>query len=82
LKFLASKGVDTSGAVEAWIIRKERRRERLTMAQLADATFEANPAAKGEILIGAEHLAANAIAFHTRPLSESDLPVVLPNEEL
>jgi hypothetical protein len=79
--FLKSQGVDTKKIAEAWIIRNDRRKERLTREQLQDITFESDTQASGQILIGKEKLQAHALAFHSKPVTEDQLPQIRPGEE-
>ncbi len=81
LPFLAAQGVDTSKIVEGWVVRGERRREKLTRAQLEHATFISSEQARGEILIGDEKLPAQVLALHSREIQLAELPQVLPDEE-
>lgn len=79
--FLKSQKVDTSKIVEAYVIRDDRRQEKLTRAQLEDMTFEVNSQARGQVFLGESRIAANVIAFHTRALRPEELPKILPDEE-
>jgi hypothetical protein len=79
--FLKSKGVDGSKLVEGWVIRGERRKEKLAWADLSKMTFTASSQAKGGVSLGDQHIVANAIALHTRPIKDAELPVILPDEE-
>lgn len=72
--FLAAQGVDTSKIVEAWVIKQDQRAQRISRAELERMTFEASPQAKGEILLGDQKYAANALALHTRPVRPEELP--------
>jgi hypothetical protein len=78
--YLASSGVDTKKLVEGWIIRDDRRQERIAWADLQHMTFSAGSKAHGGVLIGADGLRANAIALHTRAVQAAELPVVRPGE--
>jgi hypothetical protein len=80
-EFLKSKGVDASKIVEGWVIRGERRKEKLAWADLEKMTFSASSQAKGGVSLGDQHIQANSIALHTRPIKDAELPVVLPEEE-
>ena len=80
-QFLASKGVDSSKLVEGWVIRDERRAEKLPWSDLQKIEFSASSQAKGGILLGDTKIRANAIALHTRPIKDSELPKILPEEE-
>lgn len=80
-EFLEASGVDTKGVTEGWIIRDERRKDRLTAQELAEATFEASPQAKGEVLLGRNKVRVQAIALHRRPINPADIPQPLPDEE-
>jgi hypothetical protein len=79
--YLKSRGVDTSKIVEAWVIRDERRQERIPASELATMTFSATAQAKGVIMLGDKKIAANALALHTREIKPDELPVVLPDED-
>lgn len=80
-EFLKSKGVDSSKIVEGWVIRDERRKEKFAWADLEKMSFAASSQAKGGVQLGDTKLRANAIALHTRPIKDDELPVVLPEEE-
>jgi hypothetical protein len=81
LELLEAQGVDTRGVVEMWIIRSERRQERLTRAQLADATFELRASARAVIHLGDVEIPAGALALHSRALRAAQLPRILPDED-
>jgi hypothetical protein len=74
-------GKDLKKVVEIWVIRDERRAEKLPGSELATLTFSASAQAKGGVLLGDQRIRANAIALHTRALAESELPVVTPDDE-
>lgn len=91
---LEAQGVDTSKVVEAWIIRDEHRREKLSRAELEALFFEApgmagpgggagqgGGAGAQTILVGDKKLVAEAIALHSRPIGDDELPRALPDEE-
>lgn len=80
-EFLSSVGVSLDGVTQGWIIRDDRRKDELSAADLASATFEASPQAKGEVLLNPGRLRAQAIALHTKPISSDDIPKPLPDEE-
>lgn len=79
--FLKSKGVDPSKLVEAWVIRDERRKEKYAWADFDKMQFAASSQAKGGILLEDGKVRANAIALHTRPVKDTELPKILPEEE-
>jgi hypothetical protein len=79
-EFLKSKGVDATNVVEGWVIRDERRTEKIPFAELEKMMFAASSQAKGGITLGGK-LRANAIALHTRPIKDDELPKILPEEE-
>lgn len=79
--FLDGKGVDRSHLVEAYVIRDDRREEKLTAAEVASLYFVGNSQAKGGVLLGDKKVLANALALHTRALSPDELPKILPDEE-
>lgn len=82
LGFLEQQGVDTRKIVEGWVIRHEQRRERLTLEALETATFEADPQAKGEILLrpgdGSAQIRAQGLTLHSKHVT---LPQILPDED-
>ena len=79
--FLKAHGVDDSKVVEAYVIRDERRQEKLAKADLDAMWFSAGSQAHGGVLLGDKRIKANVLALHTRPLKPDELPVVLPEEE-
>ena len=79
--FLKTKGVDTSKVVEGWVIRDERRAEKLSRPELLAVWFSASSQAHGGLFLGDKKIKANAIALHTRAIQADELPVVLPEEE-
>ena len=79
-EFMKSSGVDTSKVVEGWLIRDERRGDKLAWGDLEKMQFSASSQAKGGIVLGDQKLRANAIALHTRPIKNEELPVILPEE--
>lgn len=80
IEFLKSQGVDITGVQEGWLISKERRVKRLDANELSDATFVAITGRSGVILFGEAKTPTQALALHTKPLKEGDLPVILPHE--
>jgi hypothetical protein len=80
LDVLSADGVDVRNIQEAWIIRDERRKERLTATQLADVTFELGERKQNAILIGKEKFAAQVLALHTKAVPADQLPQILPHE--
>jgi len=84
-EFLKKNGVDTSKVVEGWVIRDDRRQEKIPASELSTMWFEA--AAKsgkgesGSIQLGDKMIAANAVALHTRAIKPEELPQVRPDEE-
>jgi hypothetical protein len=80
-QFLETQGVDTKLITEAYVIRGDQRREKLSRAELESATFEADAQAKGEILIGDKKYRAQVLAFHSRRLKGSELPTFRAHEE-
>ena len=79
--FLTEQGVDTSKIVEMYVIRDEQRAEKIPADQLATMTFQASAQAKGGVLLGPEKIRANALAFHTRVLTQDELPYITPDDE-
>jgi hypothetical protein len=80
-EWLKSKGVDTSKVVEGWVIRDELRQEKLPFAELEKLSFSASSQAKGGIMLGDKKIRASSIALHTRPVKDSELPVILDEEK-
>jgi hypothetical protein len=80
-EFLKSKGVDGSKVIEGWVIRDERRAEKIPWAELEKMSFAASSQAKGGIVLGDKKVRANAIALHSRPVKDEELPVIKPEEE-
>jgi hypothetical protein len=85
--FLASQGVATDAIVEAWVIRDDKRQERIGKDELATMTFTAGAQASksssttGSILLGPKQLPARAIALHTKPVDPATFPQRDPVEE-
>lgn len=79
--FLESQGVDTKKIAEAWTIRNERRKDRLTREQLQDLSFESDTQASGQILLGKDRVPVQGLAFHSKPVTEDQLPKIRPGEE-
>jgi hypothetical protein len=79
--FLKSKGIDASNVVEGWVIREDRRKERLAWRELEEMSFTASSQAKGGVSLGDDKLRANVIALHTRSIKDEELPIILPEEE-
>lgn len=80
MAFLRTQGVATDDVLEAWVIYDGRRVRRLGRADLDVATFVANPAHKGEILIGDGQVAAHSLALHTRAVTADQMPIILAHE--
>jgi hypothetical protein len=80
-EWLKSKGVDSSKVVEGWVIREEKRAEKIPFAELEKMTFAASSQAKGGIMLGDKKIRASSIALHTRPIKDSELPVILDEEK-
>ncbi|MGE3544789.1 MAG: hypothetical protein AB7L28_12700, partial [Kofleriaceae bacterium] len=68
---------------ELWVIRDELRvrPDMIPGSQLAALTFTANAQAKGGVMLSDKKIRANAIALHTRPLKDDEIPVVTPDDE-
>lgn len=79
--FLKSRGVDTSHLVEGWVIRAERRQEKLPWNDLEKMSFTASSQQKGSVTLGDGKLVVGALALHTRPIKDTELPKVLEEEE-
>jgi hypothetical protein len=70
--FLDAQGIDTRKIVAGWIIRDERKREKLPRGDLENATFEAAPQKKGEILLGEKKIRVHHLALHSKPVEPHD----------
>ena len=80
-ELLAAQGVDTSNVAEVWVIRDERRAEKLPGADLATMTFQASEQAKGGVLLTDKLIRTNAIALHTKPVDPSELPTITSDDD-
>ncbi len=78
---LALQGVDTSKVKEVWAIRDELRKEHWAAEDLQSMVFAANAQAKGGVLLTSEHVRANVIALHTKPLAPEQLPAPTPDDD-
>lgn len=79
-EFLKANGVNPDPVQEAWLIHQDRRVKRIGREKLTIATFRAEQQRSGEILFGVDDAPTNALALHTKHVSEKDLPVILPDE--
>jgi len=79
---LKQSGLDLSKVVDTWLIVNERRKNKLTRAELDTVTFTLNPDRKNEILVGDGKLSASALALHSHALSPSELPEIRPDENI
>lgn len=77
---LSDQGIDAKKIVEAYVIRDERREDKLPVDQLPTMTFQASAQAKGGVLLGKDRVRANALAFHTRTLKPEELPYITPDD--
>ncbi len=76
----STQGVDTKKVVEAWVIRNERRAEKLSAAELATLTFSAGSQAKGGVMLD-KKIRANAIALHTRAIKPEEIQQPTPDDD-
>ena len=81
VEFLAANGVDTSKVVEGWVIRDDKRAERIPWSELQAMSFSASSRAHGGVLLGDKEILVNALALHSRELKPDELPVIRPDEE-
>lgn len=79
-EFLKSQGVDTTDVQEGWLIEQNKRVKRIGVAELKNATFVAVAQRSGVILFGEAKIPTQALALHTKPVKEEDMPVILPHE--
>lgn len=79
--FLTAHGVSTSKVVEMWVIRNDRREEKLSRAELEAISFHAGAQARGGVLLGDKGIRANALALHTRALKPEELPYTTPDDQ-
>ena len=78
---LAEQGATTAGIVEGWVIRDDKRQERIAGDELATMTFEAGSQAKGAIQLGPNKLRAQSLALHTKPVDPASIPQRDPVDE-
>ncbi|MBS1122305.1 MAG: hypothetical protein H6Q90_4533 [Deltaproteobacteria bacterium] len=76
-----ANGVDTKKVVEVYVIRDERRQDKLPAAELATLTFSAGAQAKGGVVLGDSKIRANALALHTRPIKPGEIDQPTPDDE-
>ncbi len=79
--FAKAKGIDLSKVVEGYVVRDERRQDKLTGDDLRGETFSANAQAKGGVMLDKKNIRASAITMFTHPLKADDLPKVEEDEE-
>jgi hypothetical protein len=83
---LAGQGVATDKIVEAWVIRSDKREERIGAEELPTLMFSAGAQASksssssGSIQLGPNQYAARAIALHTKPVDPATFPHAEPFE--
>ena len=77
---MEAQHVDTAKILEGWVLRGERRTEKLTREELMSVTFEMGEKEKNEMLLGDKKLHASAIAFHSRHIKPEELPQIRPEE--
>ena len=80
LEVLERDGVDVRRVKEAWIIRDERRKERLSASDLIGLDFEMGERKQNSILVGQAKWPGQVLALHTRPVKSEQLPKILPEE--
>ena len=73
-------GPDSNQIVEGWVIRSDKRTERIPYAELGKMSFTASAQAKGHVTLGDKKIIANGIALHTHAIKDSELPVVREDE--
>lgn len=78
--FLKKHGVDTTHIVEGWVIRDDKRAEKIPYTEMGKMSFTASAQAKGHVTLGDKKIIANGIALHTRAIKDSELPVVREDE--
>ncbi|MGE0550979.1 MAG: hypothetical protein AB7O24_00425 [Kofleriaceae bacterium] len=76
-------GAKLNKVSELWVIRDDVRirQDVIAGSELATLTFTASAQAKGGVLLSDKKIRANAIALHTRPLKDDEIPVVTPDDE-
>jgi hypothetical protein len=77
---LKQSGVDLSKVVELWVIADERRKQKLTRAELETVTFTMDDDNKNRIVIGDAKLKADVLALHSHALTPDELPQIRPDE--
>ena len=78
---LAAQGVKLDGVAEMWVVRNELRAEKFPGTAIADMTFAASSQAKGGLELGPDRIKTNAIAFHSKPVPQEDIPAITPDDE-
>jgi hypothetical protein len=78
---LAAEGVALEKVAEAYVIRDERRQEKLSGAELAKLTFTTGPKQQQQIFLGDKRIAVSHLALHSKPVPPEDLPRILPDED-
>jgi len=78
---LDKAGVSLADVEEAYVIRHQRREEKLSGPALAAMTFMMPEKGSNQLLLGDQKIVTMAIALHTRALQPSELPFVLPEED-
>jgi hypothetical protein len=77
---LTKSGVDTSKAVDGWVIANERRTRRLTHDELARLTVAMGDRHKNELTLDGTKFEGESIALHSHVLAADELPQVRPDE--
>lgn len=73
--------IDTSKIVEAWVVRHERREEKLSREELEKITFEMAQKGQNQITLVGSGKIAQVIALHSKAVRPDQLPQILPDEE-
>ena len=81
MALLTEHHIDTSKIVEGWVIANERRTRMLSREELGKLTVAMGDHHHNEIALGDQKFDSESIALHTRHLTASDMPQILPTEE-
>jgi len=77
----AAQGIDTKKLVEAWVIRDDRREEKLPIDKLLAMSFKASSQAHGGVFLVEPKIRANAFALHSRAIKDDEIDRPTPDDE-
>ena len=79
---LKQNGVDLSKVVEAWVIQDQKRKRKLTRAELDTVSFTTDPERKNALFLADTKERVDALALHSHALAPSELPQIRPDEAI